>query len=46
MFGLSERSFKLINIILVMFVPIILIFIFDTVFIVIKNIKNKSIKHR
>jgi len=46
MFGLSERSFKLINIILVMFVPIILIFIFDTVFIAIKNIKNKSIKHR
>ncbi|WP_419725900.1 hypothetical protein [Terrisporobacter petrolearius] len=46
MFGLSERSFKLINIILVMFVPIILIFIFDMVFIAIKNIKNKSIKHR
>ncbi|WWD81828.1 hypothetical protein TEGL_01930 [Terrisporobacter glycolicus ATCC 14880 = DSM 1288] len=46
MFGLSERSFKLINIILVMFVPIILIFIFQGVFIAIKNIKNKFIKRR
>lgn len=46
MFGLSELSFKLINIILVMFVPIILIFIFDGVFIVIRNIKNKFIKRR
>lgn len=43
MFGLSERSFKLINIFLVMFVPIILIFIFDGVFIA---VRNKFIKHR
>ncbi|WP_434797983.1 hypothetical protein [Terrisporobacter vanillatitrophus] len=46
MFALSERSFKLINILLVMFVPIISIFIFDGVFIAIRNIKNKFIKHR
>lgn len=46
MFGLSERSFKLINILLVMFVPIISIFIFDGVFISIRNIKNKFIKYK
>lgn len=46
MFGLSEFSFKLINILLVMFVQIILIFIFDMVFIIIRNMKNKFIKHR
>ena len=46
MFSSLDNLFKLINILLVMFAPIVLIVIFIYIFITVKNIRNKYIKHK
>ena len=46
MFNSLDSLFKLINILLVMFAPIVLIVIFIYIFITVKNIRNKYIKHK
>ncbi len=46
MFSSLDSLFKLINILLVMFAPIVLIVIFIYIFITVKNIRSKYIKDK
>lgn len=46
MFSSLDNLFKLINILLVMFAPIVLIVIFIYIFITVKNIRSKYIKDK
>lgn len=46
MFSSLDSLFKLINILIVMFTPIVLIVIFRYIFISVKSIRNKYIKDK
>lgn len=46
MFSSLGSLFKLINILLVMFTPIVLIMIFRYIFITVESIRNKDIKDK